>query len=58
MPDDEIGPLQQSERALGSGFEQIFHPKPMQELLAVIETKNSWGKNELKDEILKILVKV
>lgn len=24
-------------------------------LLAVIETKNSWGKNEIKDVILKII---
>lgn len=27
----------------------------MQRLLNTIETKNSWGKNELKEEILKLL---
>lgn len=27
----------------------------IQKLLAIIETKNSWGKNELKMEILKLL---
>lgn len=28
-----------------------------QELIEVIDTKNSWGKNELKEELLKILAK-
>ncbi len=27
----------------------------IQRLIALIETKNSWGKNELKEELLKIL---
>lgn len=29
----------------------------IEEILIEIETKNSWGKNELKDMILKILAK-
>ena len=29
----------------------------IQELLALIETKNSWGKNELKEAILGLLAK-
>lgn len=29
----------------------------IQELLNKIETKNSWGKNELKDVILQLLAK-
>lgn len=27
----------------------------IQKLIALIETKNSWGKNELKEAILKLL---
>lgn len=29
----------------------------IQELVEIIETKNSWGKNELKNELLKLLTK-
>ena len=37
----------------------IFQPQPSawSELIKIVETKNSWGKNEIKDEILKILAK-
>lgn len=27
------------------------------ELIEIIETKNSWGKNELKDQLLKLLAR-
>lgn len=42
-----------SQFALGSQFGKTI----WEELLEVIESKNSWGKNELKDEILKLLAK-
>lgn len=29
----------------------------IEEILATIEKKNSWGKNELKEEVLKLLAK-
>lgn len=29
----------------------------IQELITLIEQKNSWGKNELKDVLLKLLAK-
>ena len=29
----------------------------VEEMIAVIDTKNSWGKNELKMELLKLLAR-